>query len=37
MRDMSIDLGTIYQVAALSLLVCILLLFMVKRNIKIEK
>lgn len=37
MRDMSIDLGTIYQVAALSLLVCIFLLFMVKRNIKIEK
>lgn len=37
MRDMSIDLGTIYQVAALSLLVCILLLFMVKSNIKIEK
>lgn len=37
MRDMSIDLGTIYQVAAFSLLVCILLLFMVKSNIKIEK
>lgn len=37
MRDMSIDLGTIYQVAALSLLVCIFLLFMVKRNIKIGK
>lgn len=37
MRDSNINLATIYQVAALSLLVCILLLYMVKRNIKVEK
>jgi sugar phosphate permease len=37
MRDKNIDLGTIYQVAVLSLLVCIFLLYLVKRNIKVEK
>ncbi len=37
MRDENIDLGTIYQVAALSLLVCIFLLYMVRRSIKVEK
>ena len=37
MRDSNISLGTIYQVAALSLLVCIFLLYMVKRNIKVGK
>lgn len=36
MRDSNINLGTIYQVAALSIVVCILLLFLVKRHIKIE-
>lgn len=34
MRDLNIDLGTIYQIAALSLLFCIFLLYMVKRHIK---
>ncbi|MFA7492870.1 MAG: MFS transporter [Proteiniphilum sp.] len=37
MRDSNISLGTIYQVAALSLFVCILFLYLVKRNIKVSK
>lgn len=37
MRDSNISLGTIYQVAALSLFVCIFFLYLVKRSIKVAK
>lgn len=37
LRDLNIDLGVVYQIAALSILVCIYLLFIVKKHINIEK
>lgn len=37
LRDSQINLGLIYQLASLSIVICIILLWLVKRNIKVKR